>query len=311
MRNPVTGLNGVELAVGAARTGSALPKRVRLWAYCVLGIVALLTVQAALPEHRFLPQVGGLSEWTVLAIFLAAMSCEFVDSALGMGYGTTLTPVLLLAGFEPQEIVPAILFSECLSGMLASLMHHRDGNVDLLRDRNARRTALLLGLLSIGGAVAATAVALSISKLWLTAIIGVIVLACGFAILATLRRQFRFRLGHLVVIGTVASFNKALSGGGYGPLVTSGQVVSGLPAKQAVGITSLAEGLTCFVGLTVYFIAAGGMQWALVIPLTTGALLSVPLATLTIRRLPEAAVRGAVGLTTCALGGLMFVKLFG
>ena len=40
------------------------------------------------------------------AIFLAALFCEYIDSALGMGYGTTLTPLLLLAGFDPLEIVP-------------------------------------------------------------------------------------------------------------------------------------------------------------------------------------------------------------
>ena len=40
-----------------------------------------------------------------------AFVCEFVDSTLGMGYGTSLTPILLLMGFEPLQVVPAVPFS--------------------------------------------------------------------------------------------------------------------------------------------------------------------------------------------------------
>ena len=53
-----------------------------------------------------------LSLWLTLAIILIAFLCEYMDSTLGMGYGTTLTPVFLLMGFGPYEIVPAILVSE-------------------------------------------------------------------------------------------------------------------------------------------------------------------------------------------------------
>ena len=49
-------------------------------------------------------------------IILLAFVCELVDSSLGMGYGTTLTPILLLFGYDPIVIVPAVLFSEFLPG---------------------------------------------------------------------------------------------------------------------------------------------------------------------------------------------------
>jgi uncharacterized membrane protein YfcA len=66
-----------------------------------------------------------------LPIILLAFTCELVDSTLGMGYGTTLTPLLLLLGHEPAEIVPAVLLSEFVTGVLAGLFHHEFGNVDL------------------------------------------------------------------------------------------------------------------------------------------------------------------------------------
>ena len=81
---------------------------------------------------------------TLLLIFLAALGCEYLDSSLGMGYGTTLTPLLMLAGYAPLEIVPAVLLSELLTGLAAGAMHHRDGNIDLRTTPAARRTLSLI-----------------------------------------------------------------------------------------------------------------------------------------------------------------------
>ena len=284
-------------------------KRVRIWAAVVLTIVLVLGIQAAVPGWRLLPDLTGLGPGVILAIFLTAMFCEYIDSSLGMGYGTTLTPLLLLAGFEPLQIVPCVLLSEFVSGTAAGLMHHRDGNVDFLRDRQARGTAVLLSTLSVVGAVTAVTLALSMSKFWLTAIIAIIILSVGVATLATVRRRLQYRRGHIIAVGAVAAFNKGLSGGGYGPLVTAGQVVSGVPAKSAVAITSIAEAFTCIVGLLAYVVIQGGLDYALAVPLTAGAVLSVPMATLTVRRLPEAVMRCSVGVVTCLLGILTLAKL--
>lgn len=298
----------VQLAKRGPRV--VIPRRVRIWGVLVLAMVVIFGVQALFPQYRFVPELGGgLGDAGVLAVFLAALICEYVDSSLGMGYGTTLTPLLLLCGFEPLVIVPAVLFSEFCTGISAAALHHRDGNVDLLRDRQARKSAILLSVLSVVGAVSAAMLALSISKYWLTTIIAIIILSVGFVILVTIRRQLKFRAGHIVTLGAIAAFNKGLSGGGYGPLVTGGQVVSGMSAKQAVAVTSLAEGVTCLAGLIAYLVMHGNIAWSMALPLTLGAMMSVPLATLTIRKMPETMVRAGVGLATCVLGVLMIVKL--
>lgn len=293
-----------------ARLGGLRRRRVRIWAAVVLGIVLWLGLQAAVPGCRVLPDLAGqLGPGAVLAIFLAALCCEYADSSLGMGYGTTLTPLLLLGGFEPLQTVPCVLLSELVTGFCAGLMHHRDGNVDLLRDRQARTTAASLSLLSAVGAIAAVTFALHVSTLWLTAIIAIIILSMGVAILATIRRRLRYRRGHLIAVGAMAAFNKGLSGGGYGPLVTAGQVVSGISPKSAVAVTSLAEAFTCLVGLAAYVLIHERIDWMLAAPLTLGAVLSVPVATLTVRRLPEAVMRGSVGVVTCLLGIITLAKL--
>jgi uncharacterized membrane protein YfcA len=287
-------------------------RRLRLWGLLLGSTVALLAVNVlwpgALPLHGTLGPDPGFA---VLAVFSGALLCEYLDSSLGMGYGTTLTPLLLLAGYSPVQIVPAVLFSELLTGIAAGILHHRDGNIDFLRDAQARRTVLLLTLLSAVGAIAAVTLAIRLPHAWLALAITIIVLSMGAITLATLRRRLRYRPGSVVAVGLVAAFNKGLSGGGYGPLVTAGQVVSGLSAKHAVAITSVAEAFTCLVGLGAYLALTGAPDWSLALPLAAGALLSVPVATMTVKRLSEATLRAAVGILTLTLGLISLAKLLG
>jgi uncharacterized membrane protein YfcA len=294
---------------------SALPplssRRTRLWLVLVTGVLATLMTLHFVPGWEVTARESiGLSMFTMMAIFLAALACEFMDSSLGMGYGTTLTPLLLLAGFEPLQIVPAVLISELMTGLTAGLLHQRDGNVDFLNDARARRTTLLLGSLSGIGAILAVWLAVSVSKFWLGLFITGIILSMGVIILATRNRQIPYRAGGIVTVGAVAAFNKGLSGGGYGPLVTAGQVVSGLPAKHAVAVTSVAESLTCLIGVLAYLAMGKSIAWELAVPLTLGALLSVPMATLTVSRSSETALRGVVGVVTLILGAVALLKLF-
>ena len=281
------------------------PRRVRMWLVTLVAIGAVLLANALMPHS-----MGAGSDWSTplpraaILVFLVALACEYLDSSLGMGYGTTLTPLLLLAGFAPLDIVPAILLSEAVTGAAAGLLHQRDGNVNFMRDARARRTAMLLIALSTIGAIAAAMLAVKVSKEVLTLFIATIIVSMGVVIMLTAGRPFRYRPAGIVAIGAVAAFNKGLSGGGYGPLVTAGQVVSGLPPKNAVAISSVAESFTCVVGLTAYLALGREINWGLAFPLVAGALLSVPIATLTVRRMPEKGFRLVVGVVTLILGGL-------
>lgn len=286
-------------------------KRVRVWILFSTFLLSLFIANSIGNYYGWFHTFTlSLKPNVCLAVFMGALICEYVDSSLGMGYGTTLTPALLLAGFEPLEIVPCVLLSEFATGLAATVMHHHDGNVNFFKDKQAKSAAIMLSLLSIIGTLMAVTVAVNISKFMLKCFIGSIVLAAGITTLATSGRQFRYRPGHMIILGGIAAFNKGMSGGGYGPLVTSGQVVSGLGPKKAVAITSFAESLTCFVGLAAYLYLGNSFRWDLALPLTTGALLSVPMATLTIKHMQEKTLRSAVGVTTCLLGILLIAKLF-
>lgn len=269
----------------------------------------------------------------IIILVVCAFLCEYCDSTLGMGYGTTLTPVLMLMGFKPMQIVPAVLLSELISGILAGVCHHRQGNVDLmprsgdifkiskmlsplgyvemLRQTLPRhlKVALVLSVCSIVATVAAVFVAVSIPRFWLKMYIGTLVLAMGVLMLIFFHKNFRFSWKRIGLLGLVASFNKGMSGGGYGPVVTGGQILSGVDGKSAVGITSLAEGLTCLVGVIAYaLVSADPVEWKLAPFITVGAVCSVPLSARSVKAISTKKLRLAIAVLTIALGSLTIIN---
>ena len=229
-------------------------------------------------------------------------------------------------GFSPLQIIPAVLLSELFTGLLAGFTHHAMGNVTLLpktmslrligrRMREAGlvnslsqglplhlKVTLVIASCSIIGTVSSVMLALHLPKFYLKLYIGVLVFVIGVVILATINRNFAFSWKRIVGLGLLASFNKGISGGGYGPVVTGGQLLAGVDGKNAIGITSLAEGLTCIVGVTMYWIHPQDIDWGLAPWLCIGALLSVPFSAWTVRVIKTTRLRLAIGVITLILG---------
>jgi uncharacterized protein len=263
----------------------------------------------------------------VLFIVVIAFFCEYVDSTLGMGYGTILTPVLLLMGFQPLEIVPCVLFSELCTGLTSGIFHHKQGNISLedtdshflhilpkikkrglirgLREGTTFHLKIVLSLVSasIIGASIAVHISNIIPKQWIQLYIGFIVVSMGAVILLSLKRTFKFSWIKIAVLGLLASFNKGLTGGGYGPLIASGQVLSGVETKSIAGTTGFAEGITCAIGIVLYlFTSRTPVDWKLAPFITGGALLAIPFAVKSVKRMPEKKLKFFIGLLSLALG---------
>jgi hypothetical protein len=272
----------------------------------------------------------------ILGLIILAFVCEYVDSTLGMGYGTTLTPLLLIIGYNPLQIVPVVLISELFSGLLAGFLHHREGNVNLkpktldiyiigqkLKELGYiecfRRgvpvhlgVALVLSLCSVVGTVFGVFLAVNLPKFWIKLYIGVLVFAMGLIILICFNKSFRFSWRKIMSLGLLASFNKGISGGGYGPVVTSGQILSGVEGKSAVGITSLAEGLTCAVGIASYFfISRKSLDMTLAPFIVIGAVLSVPFSAKSVKKITEKKLKLSIAVLTIILGIFTIIKTIG
>jgi len=260
-------------------------------------------------------------------IVLIAFVAEYIDSTLGGGYGTLLTPLLLLFGFSAVAVVPAILLSELFTGAFAAFMHHRVGNVsfNFENDKESEivkrlgklgympksidsKIAIVLALCSTIGGILAVFIAVNISKLLLNSFIGLIVLLMGILILVKRKSGTKFSWKKIVGLGALASFNKSLSGGGYGPLVTSGQILSGVNTKSSIAITSFAESFTCIVGLITYLALGKTINWSIAPFLMAGALMSVPFSAYSVKRMKTDKFTLIVGIAIVILGSTTLIK---
>lgn len=270
-----------------------------VWIVLVISLFAL-----AIWSH------GGIGLKDAAVLFGLSFICELVDSGLGMGYGTILTPTLLLIGYDAHDIVPTVLLSELLSGFTAAFFHNEIRNVELgFRGKDFRPAVIIISG-SIAGVTAGVFLALSLPKIALNMGVGCIIFLSGFLVLLLSRRIIKYRNWKMVMLSSVASFNKAVSGGGYGPLVTSGQILSGVQSKSSVGITCFAEAFTCLLAVALFLIKGGWINLVVFIPMCAGALISVPFSVFAINKAREDLLRTVIGVLTMTMGAVtIFIAL--
>jgi len=272
-----------------------------------------------------------LSIETIILIVLGGFVCEFIDASMGMMYGTILSPVLIIVGFEPVLVVPSILLSQALGGFTASIFHHRLRNVNLvLKTINPRIIAKKLSELGyvesfkrgttkdlkvsfcvasfgIVATIIAALIAISIPKAVLKTYIGILVLVMGIILISGLTFQFSWK--KMLAVGVLSAFNKGISGGGFGPVVTSGQIIAGRDSKSSIGATTFAEAPICIVGFLTFLITKGISDWNLVVFLSIGALLGAPLgALLTSKFKSEKRLKTILGILALVLGAWTLVR---
>lgn len=219
----------------------------------------------------------------VMLYFLSiAFFCGLVDSSLGMCYGTILSPTLLLMGYNPIIVVPSILFSQALSGVLAAIIHQHLRNVDFClksmdegsNDRGLSmdlKVTLCITLLGIIATIIAVLTAITIPRMILETYIGILVLIMG--VLLLFNKRFKFSWNRMIIVGILSAFNKGLSGGGFGPIVISGQIISGREYGRSIATTILSKALICIVGFLMYLLRCNHLKWDLIFPLSVGAIL--------------------------------------
>ena len=250
--------------------------------------------------------------WPFLLAALLSLVCEYIAATLGGGYGTLLVPALFLLGFNLPEVVPAVLLSQLLTGIIAALAHHKLGNVDLRPGSRSFRLAFVLGASGSLGVLVAVLGQLSLPRLAVETYVALMILAMGIFLLAGLKIRAlnsSFSWGKITCIGLLASFNKGIGGGGYGPLLVGGQVLSGVAEKEAVGITVLSEAITCLVGFLGYILILKAFSWDLALAVTLGAVISAPLSAYSVRRANPRFLRFGMGLLITASGSAMLLKI--
>ena len=122
-----------------------------------------------------------------LVPLLALTFCSgVVDLSLGMGFGFTVTPVMLMLGFTPQEAVPAVLISSFVGGTASSVWNHRMHNVDFNRESQAFKIAAFTAGLGVIGSITGVFISFNLPVRIVGLYIGFIVIASGALVILSI-----------------------------------------------------------------------------------------------------------------------------
>ncbi|MBU2565465.1 MAG: sulfite exporter TauE/SafE family protein [Candidatus Thermoplasmatota archaeon] len=230
----------------------------------------------------------------VLVLIIMAFIMEIVDSSLGMMYGTLLSPILIGYGFEPIIVIPAILISQAVGGISGTISHHKFKNADfkgLTRDTKIMLAMVIPGLFVVMLGVFA---AVNLPKLWVKTYIGILVIIMSILCLSPLRYRFAWWKHYL--IGVLAAFNKALTGGGFGPVTSTGGIIGGLESKVSIATTTYAEVFICLSAFVAYIFLYGSVNIVFVSSLCIGAIIGGLIGPYISSRISHKSLRIVVGI---------------
>ena len=174
----------------------------------------------------------GTSQWAVFWwVVLIAVVLEFLDASAGMGYGTAITPLLFVLGFDPIQIVPAVMIQQAIAGLLGAYLHREFGNVEWRvkpMSETVRLSLIIAGTGVVAVAFSVTAVygLLKVAKIWIGLYVALLLVGMGLISVVSWKRRADYRPRRMAFFGALAAFNKGIGGGGYGPVVTVGGLLS-------------------------------------------------------------------------------------
>lgn len=230
-------------------------------------------------------------------VLIFAFIAQLIDGGIGMGYGVSLTSLLLSIGFGTAMASAAVHITEIFTTLVSGASHFKLGNFD----KKIFTCLAISGV--IGGAIGAyTAVKVQDVSLIRPLISGILLLM-GLLIIIKyvkkrdiLEQEYKIpRRRHLVPLGLVASFIDAIGGGGWGPISTPALIVNDTHPKKAIGSVNAAEFLvTLSISLT-FFLTIPKIEWSIIAPMIIGGIIAAPIAAMITKKLSHRALGIAVG----------------
>ncbi|OGT25380.1 MAG: hypothetical protein A3I77_03540 [Gammaproteobacteria bacterium RIFCSPLOWO2_02_FULL_42_14] len=219
---------------------------------------------------------------------------QLVDGALGMAYGVISMTMLLNFGVSPLIASASIHFSEIFTTGVSGISHAFFDNID-------RRILIRLAIPGMmGGALGAYVLTKSPSHL-VRIIILIYLILTGFFILYRAWRYRSQKKAHkhhrhaVAPLGFFGAFLDAITGGGWGTIVTSSLVALGVSPRHVVGSSNLAEFFVTLCQSFVFFVALKYITWNIVGGLLLGGIVAAPLAGYLVRIFPVRVMMFLIG----------------
>ena len=252
--------------------------------------------------------------WYVVAI---AMFFEFMDASAGMGFGTALTPLLLVIGFSPKQIVPVVMIQQGIAGLVGAFLHREFENVEWRLKPMSETIKLWLIIAVVGCACVAFSITaiyawFKVAKIWIQLYVACLLLMMGLISLYQGRRDRPYKPRRMFLFAALAGFNKGIGGGGYGPVVTIGGLIAGVPVKSMLAVTAISEGTVSTFAILVWLaLLTSGItiDYVLLPSLMLATIFSAVAAPYMIRVFPEKLWKIVVPAYCCIVAGICFWKI--
>jgi hypothetical protein len=246
--------------------------------------------------------------WSLAALLALSFSSGLIDLSLGMGYGFTVTPVMLLLGYTTAETVPTVLFSSFIGGAASSFFNHRLRNADFTPGGRDLKIALVTGGLGVVGAVIGVNTSLSLPERTVGLYIGALVIASGALMLTSKSLISSFSWPKMTIISILGSFNKGISGSGFGPIITTGAIMSGLDEKTSISIQALSETLVSLVGFATYTALQSQVNIPMIAAMSLGVTLASPFAATIVKKTRGNTLKTMIGILSLLVGASTLLK---
>jgi uncharacterized membrane protein YfcA len=151
-------------------------------------------------------------------------------------------------------------------------------------------------LVVVVGVFAAT----NLSSLWVKTYIGILVIIMSVLCLSPLKYKFAWWKHYAV--GILAAFNKALSGGGFGPVTSTGDIIGGLKSKVSIATTTFAEVCICLGAFVVYIFFVGNLNIVIAFALCIGTVVGGIVGPYISSRVSHHRLRKCIGILGIASG---------
>jgi uncharacterized membrane protein YfcA len=128
------------------------------------------------------------------------------------------------------------------------------------------------------------------AKVWIKLYVSLLLVVMAVASMIHAGKKRPYRPRRMMLFGALAGFNKGIGGGGYGPVVTVGGMISGVPVKTMMAITALSEGTVCVVSIGVWLalLSTGTVIDFILLPsMILGSMIAAVLAPYAVKVLPE------------------------
>lgn len=258
------------------------------------------------------------NQWSIFWYVVAmVIFFDYMDSAAGMGFGTALTPLLLVLGFDPKQIVPAVMIQQGVAGLVSTYLHKEFENVEWKFKPMSETIKLwliisIVGCFAVAFSITAVYAYLKVGKLYIKLYVAVLLLMMGIVSIYQSKKDRPYRPKRMFGFAALAGFNKGVGGGGYGPVVTIGGLMSGVPVKSMLAVTAICEGTVSSFAILVWLcLLTGGVviDYVLLPSFMIGTIFATTLACYTTRAFPSSLLRIVVPIYCCIVAVLCFWKV--